>query len=199
MKKVDTLFEEAFLTLEIRSIARGYKAMNSISAEGKVSRILDASPAGDRFLILATGQEEKLKASVQDVRLWLERESVDLVVDWEVLPMVHRSVYDAAFSLAQTPFEESLLVVECSTVSGCFAVAQDIVAGFGLRPIELKIRRTSAGGAYVLFTGKSTECALAAEHARKKLEHAVRQGRVELVDQPSRQFLDYFVLSTAGA
>jgi hypothetical protein len=87
-----------------------------------------------------------------------------------------------------------LLVIECQTVSGLLSAAHDLVSGFSLQVIELKMQR-SCGGGYGFFTGPSAACANAAELTRQKLKVALRDGRVELINNPPLAFREFFNFS----
>lgn len=184
---MDTSQRKSLLCLELKSIAIGYRALQIVSAEAE---ILDASPAGDRFLILATGDATKLDAVRDRVRSTVE---TDQLLDSEVIADGAPSLLEAFFHLSQAQADESLLVVDCASVSGLVGVANSILNTDGLLAIELKIKRFG-GGAYGFFTGPTRVCAPAGEEARTKLKRAMRDGQVEVIDELNANFRRFFNL-----
>lgn len=187
MKKVDN----AIACLEISSIAFGYRVLSEVSSAPK-TRILEASPCGSKFLILMTGERDDLNRAVSEVR---QKSSPGSWIDSEVIEAKDQRVIEAFFALPQEPIAESLVVLECGTVSGCLAVATLLVEKHGLSPIEIRVQRSSTGGAYGFFTGSADKCAAALEDARKELSSSGRKGQVELIDQPPKAFREFFELA----
>lgn len=192
MKNLDS----ALLCLEIDSIALGYRALNILCDAAKDElRVIDASPIGERFLILALADEKVLKDSLARARTDIEATHTASVLDAEVFTSASSEILEAMFSLQQTPLEESLVVAECESVSGCLATALTLVEGHGLKPIEIKIHRSNAKGAYAFFTGNEQACLPAAEDAKTRLKNALREGTIEVIAQPTKTFRGFFQLS----
>ncbi len=186
MKKVDSVIA----CLETNSIAFGYRVLGEVAAMSH-SRILEASPSGRGFFILLTGARDDLSSVVHEVRHRLDPNSW---VDSEVVESKDPRVLEALYALPQESLAESLVVVECETISGCLAAAVTLVEGHGLAPIELRIQRSTSGGAYGFFTGSAQQCGPAAEEIRHKLAASGRKGRVEVIDRPSKAFRAFFEL-----
>ncbi|MES2962629.1 MAG: hypothetical protein V4760_01985 [Bdellovibrionota bacterium] len=175
-------FDSTLLVFEAASTTTGFVAHEEIASVAGV-RILDASQTGDgRFVILASGPAESLETGVDAIHAKLDPDSA--IVDQEILEKIAPVVLESAFSLLQQRLEESLVVVETETVSGCFAVVHALVTHHGLKPIELRIRRSSQG-AHAYLTGSATACGPAAEEARTLLKVAMRKGSVEWFEKPS--------------
>ncbi len=180
--------------MEIASIANGYQVLN-IATSGNGTRVLDASPVGTRFLILMQGGAAELREVQSRVQEMFDGIEALMRVDMELLVEVDARVTEAVFALAQVPLHESLVVVETSSVSGCLQAAQTLVNGHGLVPIEIRIQRSSSGGAYGFFTGSQASCAPAVADVRTKLSAELRQGRVELIERPTKEFRSFFQIS----
>jgi len=187
MKNIDN----AIACLEIGSIAFGYRILSEVAAVPK-SRIIEASPCGSKFLILLTGPHEDLKRSVLEVR---QQTDSKLWIDSEVFDAKDPRVIEAFYALPQDPIDKSLVVVECETVTGCLQAAFSLVEKGGLTPIEIRLQRSSTGGAYGFFTGSTEKCTSAVESARQALTASGRRGQVELINQPPQPFRDFFELS----
>lgn len=189
MKNLDT----SFVCAEIASIAQGYIVLNSLTMSPHL-RILDASPAGNRFLIMALGPADEVRTSVQRARDLFEGD-VGVALDLEVTDGIVPQVLEALFSLPQIPLEESLVVVECSTVSGLVSVAQQLAGPHALKTIEIKILRSSDGRAFGFFTGSKEACIPAALDAETRMRAGGRHGHVEIIEEPTAGFRSFFNLS----
>jgi len=161
-------------------------------------RVLEATPVGARFLVLALGAESDLREALARARSLFDEKEPSIVIDAEVINDFDQRVNDALYALSQAPLGESLAVVETASVSGILHVGQAMVEGHGLEPIEIRIQRSSTGGAYGFFTGSRDACAAAAEDARAKLNAAVRKGRIEVIDNPSTTFRSFFDITGIG-
>lgn len=197
MKKVDS----SLLCLEIASVAAGYLALNAATIDGGLAapiRILEAAPVGSRFLVLAVGSESDLRGALNRARTIFDENEPHIVIDAEVIVDFDQRVNEALYALSQESVAESLVVVETRTVSGILHVAQTLVAAHGLKAIEIRIQRSSTGGAYGFFTGTTEACAPGATDARARLSAAVREGRVEVIDNPSATLRSYFDITGIG-
>ena len=189
MKNLDT----SLFCVEIASLAHGYRVLNSLTASPGL-RILDASPAGQRFLIIALGPADEIRSAAQNARSLFEGDA-GVSLDSEVVDGFDPQMLEALFSLPQQPLEESLIIVESATVSGLVASAQQLCGPHGLKPIELKIHRASDGRGYGFFTGPKEKCIPAALDVETRLKSADRHGRVELIEEPNAGFRTFFNLS----
>jgi hypothetical protein len=191
---MDSSFLSSLLCIEIGSIAYGYQVLNVATSNSK-ARVLEASPVGTKFLILMQGNETVLHDVYQRVHEMFDGIEPDQRVDAELVRAIDPRVKEALFALAQTPIHEALVIVETSTVSACLSAAQALVAGHGLVPIEIRIQRSSSGGAYGFFTGSRSLCAPAVVDVRTRLATGLRQGRVESVENPTGEFRAFFQIS----
>lgn len=188
-----TTLSAALLSLELKSIAIGYRVLQKVTGIEGV-RVLEASPAGDRFLILAIGPQKDLELAHAAARDALDSSEKDSWMDAEVVKDCDPALIEAIYHLPQIPTRESLLVADCASVSGLLAVAQSLVRAKEIDVIEIKIKR-AGGGAYGFFTGLTEDCGPAAEEARTKLKRAMREGSVEVIEAMTPQFREFFNLS----
>lgn len=188
------LSQMPLLSLEMKWISSGYRALNELTRKSQV-RILDASPLASGFLILATGSVQDLKETIANVlrpELGLSQETI---VDHELIEQFSKANVDALYSLAQIGLDESLAVVEFSTVTGLLRAAHLLTSDHSLLPIELKIFRSAQGGGYGFFTGKSDKVKVGVAALQKMISGKNMEGRVEEIRQPSEIFRSYFNLS----
>jgi len=191
---MDSSLHSSLLCLEIASIAYGYQVLNVATSHCK-TRVLDASPVGAKFLILMQGNEPPLREILKRVQESFDGIEPQLRVDAELIDMIDPRVCEATFALAQTPIEEALVIIETSSICACLSAAQTLVVDHGLIPIEIRIQRSSSGGAHGFFTGSRSHCAQAAADMRTKFASGLRPGRVELIDQPSSEFRAFFQIT----
>lgn len=190
MKKLDT----SLLCIEISSIAFGYQALDAVTRSQNV-RVLEASVLGSRFMILAIGEASEMKDAADRVRERIDGGDATLLVDLEIIERCAPEVTEAFYALSQVELAEGLVVVECATVSGILAAAQTLVQGHSLKAIEIRALRSSTGSAYGFFTGPEGKCGPAAEDVRARFKTAIRQGRVEVISRPTKEFRGFFQLS----
>ncbi len=177
--------EKDLLVLEATSVAAGFRILNSLPADRSL-RLLDAEPTGGgHFLILLRGLTSSLSA--------LAKLNRDLLIDHELIENIHQDVLDATYSLAAPKLEESLIVLETETATAILSLAQTLTVEHSLKPIEIRVRKSGAAGAYAYFTGSTEQCALATEDARTRLKRTMRKGAAEFLNSPNqivRQLLE---------
>jgi hypothetical protein len=171
--------ENDLLVLEAPSVVVGFRILNLLPN----AKLIDAEPiGGGRFLILLRGSSQAL----------LEIAKNSDAAEFEVIEQISQAVLDAVYSLAPTKIGESFIVAETESATAMFSLAQILVAEHGLLPIEIKIRKSGTGGAYAYFTGACENCAPAAEAARTRLKAQMKNGRLEVFDQPSAALRSLF-------
>lgn len=160
------------LVLEAPSITAGFRFLNSLANV----KLVDAEPIGGaKFLILAQGPAATLKAAAASAK----------GSDFEIIEAVSQDVLDAVYSLAPNKLDESLLILESTSATALIAIAQILVKHHELRAVEIKIRKTGAGGGYAYFTGAREKCETAAIAGRAWLTTKMRDGSIEVLDQPT--------------
>ena len=182
-------------SIEVKSVATGYRALDMLTKAG-VKYILEAAPVGGGvFMILVEGGESDLRSSIQTLRSSLENGGLISIVDSEVIEGAASEVLASAYSLAQQKLQESLVVVECQTISGLLSSLREMEMDHGLCLIETKIYRSGQAGGYGFATGPSLACASAVVDIRARLQNSMQQGTLEVIDQPVANFRSYFNLS----
>lgn len=189
MKNLDTVLG----SIEIRSMALGYRVLDSILRLTE-ARVLELAPAGERLLIFLTGRKNELDEAIKSVRKQLSPADSSLWVDSETIETESPLIQEALFSLSQVSLGESLVIVEGSTVSRVLATAHALVDEGSLKPIEIRVQRSSTGGAYGFFTGSAKDCRDAVSSLGQTLKNGVR---IELIDHPSKGLREYFSLEAS--
>ena len=190
MKNLDT----SLLCLEIKSLGMGYRAL-AIATRDLNLRILEAAPAGDRFLILIAGETNDLQSTIQNIRHELDGAGAGEIMDSEVIEKINPAVLEGIYSLTSNPLAECLVIAECASTSALLVVAQSLMTDHALSLIELKIKRASPGGAWGLFTGSSADAEPAAEKARTLIQAKMRIGKIDVIDSPNENFRSFFNFS----
>jgi microcompartment protein CcmL/EutN len=181
--------------IEVKSVPTGYRALDLLTKTG-VTQILEAAPVGGGvFMILVEGGEADLRSSIQTLRSSLEAGGLISIVDSEVIEGAASDVLVSAYSLAQQKLQESLVVIECQTISGLLSSQRALEIDHGLCLIETKIYRSGQAGGYGFATGPSLACASAVVDIRTRLQNSMRQGNLDVIDQPVADFRNYFNLS----
>lgn len=186
--------DTALASFEIDSITLGYRALSLATADLKI-RVLEAAAVREaRFLLLIEGPVDTVINASGDIRRLCETFADDSLADFEIIENPHPRLLPALYSLEQTDMAESLIVMETDSVSGLLSVSQALLVR-GLEAIELKGGRGAFGGGVGFFTGPAMITAPAAEDARTRLKQAVRSGRVEVIDDASPTFREFFNIS----
>ena len=180
------------LVFEAPSVVMGFRALAALPDEGL--QLIDASPSGGgRFVILVKGDGKLLHATQKAMRdAIVDEVGFDEPVDHELIEKANGAVLEAAYSLLPQKLGEALIVIETETVSAMFAAAQVFVEHQKLQPLEIKIRKTGAQGAYGFFTGAASQCALAAEDVRTRFKNAVREAKISVFEQPNSAIKSLF-------
>jgi hypothetical protein len=137
------------------------------------------------------GEPHSLEAAMARAKAAIENEP-ELWLDCEMIEVSTLAIAESLFALQCEVVQDALVVIESETVAGALACAHELVEKHGLRAIEMRILRSSTGGAYGFFTGSKSECEPAALKARERLTQAQRSGRVEVIVDPGPDFRSFF-------
>lgn len=191
MQSLDT----PLAAFEVSSVALGYRALDVISRADQI-RILEASPiSGGRFFILCSGPAAALQSTIDAVRSAFGTKASEVLIDSVVVEKQAGAIGESLFSLAQVELGESLIVVECKTISGLLASAEAMLSFEGIDPIEMKIHRGGTTGGYGFFSSRTSIALPAAEEVRTRLKSAYREGDVQVIENPVAAFRQFFNFS----
>lgn len=190
-KGSETSVVQGLLSLEVRSVALGYRALDALTRSRDL-RVLDASPVGSRFLILLLGPIRDLEAGMQQVRAIFDGRDDNWIEDEALLVSPSQEILDGFFALTQAELKESLVVVDTATVSGVLCVLPTLLEQPEMKLIDFRVQRSSSGGAYAFITGPLSLARAAAEAARARLRETRRAGHIEVLEQPSEELRRFF-------
>jgi hypothetical protein len=181
----------SFACLEMRSSARGYLILNTLT-RGEGVQVLEATPVdAGRFMILVEGDQAQLAKVIDEI----QRRGSQLLIDLAFITNPHAGLKSSIYSLETHPLEEALLVVETETASRAIAIAHTLMSEHDVRTIELKVGRGLRGTGLAFFTGSMNAMTQAKKIAEDLLRASARNGTVELVEQPTAGFRSFFNLS----
>ena len=188
--------ERALGCVELSSLPAGYRTLEILTRDSTL-HVLEASPAGaGRFMVLYEGNKESAKSFQHLLHSQLNvRGAGSEIIDHEVCPSHSAQIIEAVYSLAQVPLEESLIVLECDTISALLSASHVLLENYDLKPIEIKISRAFRGGGHAFFTGSAEKCGPAGEDVRTRLTQQMRSLSIDVIDQPGSRFRQYFNFS----
>jgi hypothetical protein len=186
----------AVAVIEISSPALGYRALDLFTQNSEFE-VLEATAHGSKvFTLIARGEKSQLETVVRKISANIASTGSSSVRDSIVIDDIAPEIIETYFSLHTVEMAESLLVVECETLSGLFQSSAQALKNYKLKAIELRNLRGDNPTALGLFTGVDSDCVSAAESIKLSLEHAARNGTVEVINKPTASFRTFFNLST---
>lgn len=186
----------ALAVIEVPSAALGYRALDLFTQTSSLE-VLEASVHGSKvFSILVRGEKSQLETALKKVSASISSSSASLR-DSVVIENISPEVVETYFSLHTTELGESLLVVECETLSGLFQAAQRAIANHNLKAIEIRNLRGDTPHALGLFSGAYKDCVAASEAIEVALENNARKGMIEVIQNPNANFRSFFNLANS--
>lgn len=183
----------ALAVVEVPSPALGYRILD-LFTQNSSFEILEASVHGSKiFSILVRGEKSQLETVVRKASSSVSSSNSTLR-DSIILENISPEIIETYFSLHTTELADSLLIVECETLSGLFQAAHRAVTNHNLKSIELRDLRGDNPLALGLFTGAYNDCIAAAEAINLALENNARAGKVETIQNPNAAFRNFFNL-----
>ncbi len=188
------------LALECQSISFGYQVLASISTQVEDQRltqvrVLEASPVGARFLILLRGESKALTSIHDVVRDMTSADANSPLTDSEYIANVDEALVNAFYSLEKHRLGERLVILESQTVCGCLSAVSELLGHDGVHVMEIRVHRSSTGGAYAFLSGSEKQCTSAVEKYLCEPVDANRQVRIECVNATTQLIRRNFSLS----
>lgn len=166
--------------LELRSIARGYFALDAMTKRAEV-RVLHAEPVSPgKFWIAITGGEAEVYESMQaglDI-------AADARLDHTLLPGAHDRVLDAVATgvRADVP-QDALGVLETATMASSIRAADAALKCAQVVLVDLHLARGIGGKGYLVLTGDLADVDAALDAAAQEAGESTVVGR-ELMANP---------------
>jgi microcompartment protein CcmL/EutN len=154
----------ALAILEFDSVAAGIVAGDAMVKRGPIAKIRAGTVHPGRYLVMVTGDV----ASVEEAIVAGREAGAAALIDEVFLPDVHPDVVAAIGGRRAGRVEESLGIVETTTVSATIEAADAGVKGASVMLLEVHLADGLGGKAYALFSGSvsDVEAAVAIAVAR---------------------------------
>lgn len=184
------IFGPAAGVIEIASISRGYFALDKLVKKAS-SRILEASSVTPgKFLILINGAVADVDESMREA---LET-SKPHVLDFVQIPDIHPEVLPAVYSQNQFQVQESLGIVEVTTVSSGLLSADRACKESQSHLIDFRMARGIGGKSYFFITGSLDNVEAGVDAAARAIIDKATLVRTDVIARPHEDFLKYFNL-----
>jgi microcompartment protein CcmL/EutN len=161
------------MKIEYSSIADGILASDAMIKQAPITVIKSGTVHNGKHLVLIGGSV----AAVEDAfKKGLETGS-DTVIDSMILPDVHEQLNDGILGQRISCSEESLGIIESSTVSAMIKATDAGVKGANVNIIEIRLADDIGGKAFTIFNGSLEEVEAAVDIAKQTVtdpEHWVR-------------------------
>ncbi len=182
------IYGPAIGVLEISSISRGYFTLDKLVKKA-ASRILEASSVSPgKFLILINGEVADVEESMNEALLIAH----PYVLDSVHIPDIHPEVLPAIYAQNQFPVEESLGIVEVTTVSSGVLAADRACKESNVHLIDFRMARGIGGKSYFFITGSLDNVESGTETAQETLFEKATLVRTDIIARPHEDFLKYF-------
>jgi microcompartment protein CcmL/EutN len=182
------IFGPAITAFEISSIALGYTLVDKAVKKAPV-KILEGAPlTPGKFFILLNGDEASIEECRAEIKLLVGQNIIDEVY----IPQLHPEVLPALYSQSQFKVDESLAIVETTTIAAGFLSADQAVKNSNVHLIDFRIARGIGGKSYFFITGKLEEVTAGVESATAVLTPRGTLLRTEVIANPHPDFLQHF-------
>lgn len=135
--------------VELNSIAMGMYVADEMVKSAEVGLVLARPTCPGRYLAVVTGDTGAVKSSVERGR----EAGGDMVVDWFVIPSVHKDVVPALNGTALYPPINALGVIETCSTASCILAADAAAKAGQVNLLEIRFAAGLAGKAFVIMTG----------------------------------------------
>ena len=151
--------------IEFSSIATGLLASNEMLKKAPISVIKSGTVHNGKFIVLIGGSV----ASVQEsFGTGLELGEVS-IIDSVILSDVHEQLHNGILGKRQNCNEESLGIMESSSVSTMIKATDSGVKGANVKIIEIRLADDIGGKSFTIYNGSIEEVQAAIEIAKKSV------------------------------
>lgn len=168
------MVEPALALIEFSSIATGIEAADAMIKRAPIDVIKSGTVQPGKYLVLIGGTVADVEESLAAGR----EVGASSLVDDILLPQVHPEVVDVIGGGRTPEPDDSLGVVETSTVAACIHAADAGVKGAEVRLVEIRLADGLGGKGIVLYSGRVADVEAAVEigvGALERPELLVRQ------------------------
>lgn len=164
----------AIALIEYSSIATGILAGNEMLKKAPITVIKSGTVHNGKYLVLIGGSV----ASVEESYAKGLAVDPDNIIDNMILPDVHQQLHDSILGSRLKCTEESLGIIEASSVSTMIKASDAGVKGANVNIVEIRLADDIGGKAFTIFNGSVEEVQAAVEIAKKTVtvpEHWVNE------------------------
>lgn len=164
----------AIALIEYSSIATGILAGNEMLKKAPITVIKSGTVHNGKYLVLIGGSV----ASVEESYAKGLAVDPDNIIDNMILPDVHQQLHDSILGSRLKCTEESLGIIEASSVSTMIKVSDAGVKGANVNIVEIRLADDIGGKAFTIFNGSIEEVQAAVDIAKKAVtipEHWVNE------------------------
>lgn len=155
----------AIALIEFSGIAAGAYAADRMVKRAPIELLHAGTVQPGKFLILIGGGTAEVEESYREGL----QAAPDAIVDEVFLPQVHRRVVDAIEGERKFGDDESMVVLETSTVAAIIRATDAAAKGAAIAVAEMRFGSGLGGRGFAILTGVRTDVEAAAEIARKSL------------------------------
>lgn len=164
----------AIALIEYSSIATGVLAGNEMLKKAPITVIKSGTVHNGKYLVLIGGSV----ASVEESYAKGLAVDPDNVIDSMILPDVHQQLHDSILGSRLECTEESLGIIEASSVSTMIKASDAGVKGANVNIVEIRLADDIGGKSFTIYNGSVEEVQAAVEIAKKAVtvpEHWVNE------------------------
>ena len=186
-------FGPAIGIFEISSLAKGYALMDLILKKAPVKILEGTYMTPGKFFILFNGDEASVGESFEIVRATAKTSILDSVE----IPNVEPTVLPGLYGMLQNQIDQSLAVVETSSMCSGLLAADRSVKNANVKLIEIRSSRGIGGKCLYFVTGRLEEVQASVEAAEFALKDRGTLLHTEVIANPHDDFLQHFNLTGA--
>lgn len=174
-----TFAGRALAAIELSTLARGVVTLDAMAKRAKTTIVAARSTSPGRYFIVLSGSEAEVEEALDAGANAAREDRVDAVL----LHDPAEGLIDALAQRLRPNLEESLLVVETTTICSVLRAADRALKEAEVRPIEMRLGAGLSGKGVLTLTG-SLPMIQAAQQAAEGAAGPERVIRTEVIAQP---------------
>ena len=156
----------AIALIEYSSIATGILAGNEMLKKAPITVIKSGTVHNGKYLVLIGGSVASVEESYT-IGLVIDP---DNVIDSMILPDVHQQLHDGILGSRLECTEESLGIIEASSVSTMIKASDAGVKGADVNIVEIRLADDIGGKSFTIYNGSVEEIQAAVEIAKEAID-----------------------------
>ncbi len=179
----------AIALIEYSSIAAGILASDTVIKQAPITVIKSGTVHNGKHLLLIGGSV----AAVEDAFKKGLETGADTIIDSMILPDIHEQLHDGILGQRISCSEESLGIIESSTVSTMIKATDAGVKGANVNIVEIRLADDIGGKAFTIFNGSLEEVEEAVDIAKQAVtdpDHWVRDTIIPRLHAEMKKQID---------